>query len=515
MSQATSGDDGLTKPASSAGVDRSALLALAHVADQSVPDIYQRAWAEWQACIEEHEPDAPVDGQRVLLGFEGESVPCRVDLPAGEARALLVRAPDADNAWMDPERFLDRGVGVVQVGLRGCDAGERAPADWACEGLGEGFDRGEQAIGWRLMQAAGDVGMALIAGSRLGVELWGVGRSLGGGLLVLAAAGLAGMPKPPAQVKRMVLELPALGDWKWRWAQAARASVGGASASGAMGVLEGVAGGLLKYAGRFPARRSEMFDSLRIADAALAAPRVRAPVLCKLATQDPIVPAPAAAAVFNAIASPTGRKWRFVVPRGHHDAAAKGVDLGNARAHAAFDRCAADFLDPDRSPAQAMLDWFEGGEARTEVRAHATERETGLFGGPSLDEETARLCAAYEHAGRTLDDLPYTEAFESLYEEVSSDGRPSKRDVLHGLHTLRKAGRLARLGRGSTPPPAIADEHEQLLIELVEAAIGKLSLRDRLPYTPEFDELVAAFNARASLSLGPHEVWRLIAKLAK
>ena len=45
--------------------------------------------------------------------------------------------------------------------------------------------------------------------------------------------------------------------------------------------------------------------------------------------------------------------------------------------------------------------------------------------------------------------------------------------------------------------------------------IGKISLRDQLPYTSTFDDMVSALNARAGLNLSPNDVWRVIAKLAK
>ena len=47
------------------------------------------------------------------------------------------------------------------------------------------------------------------------------------------------------------------------------------------------------------------------------------------------------------------------------------------------------------------------------------------------------------------------------------------------------------------------------------SAIGALSKRDQLLYTPAFEELCTAFNSAAGLDLSRHDVWRLIAKLAK
>ena len=126
------------------------------------------------------------------------------------------------------------------------------------------------------------------------------------------------------------------------------------------------------------------------------------------------------------------------------------------------------------------------------------------------------LIAAYQKQGRTLDDLPYTAEFERLHEAVEGPGdQASRRELFHRLHNLRKAGKLPRLGRAATAPPAIDPTLQPALTALVEQAVDKLSLRDRLPYTPQFDDIVQQFNAQAGLTLPPHDVWRIIAKLAK
>jgi hypothetical protein len=123
------------------------------------------------------------------------------------------------------------------------------------------------------------------------------------------------------------------------------------------------------------------------------------------------------------------------------------------------------------------------------------------------------LLSVYEKQGRTLDDLPYTPEFETIFEAMG-DGA-TRTGLFHRLHNLRKAGKLPRLGRATDKPPRIDPAQEELLVELVEAEIGQLSLRDRLPYTPAFDQIVCTFNAQAGLALSPHTVWRIIAKLAK
>ncbi|MEM1108393.1 MAG: DUF4148 domain-containing protein [Planctomycetota bacterium] len=140
---------------------------------------------------------------------------------------------------------------------------------------------------------------------------------------------------------------------------------------------------------------------------------------------------------------------------------------------------------------------------------------------PINDDEL--LISVYLKQGRTLDDLPYTEEFEKLYADMyGPDGRDSdqstpktKAQVIHRLQNLRKAGKLPKLGRAKSSPPKIDAEQEQQLVTLVESEISQLSKRDQLLYQPTFDRVVDSFNADTGLSLSPHDIWRIVAKLAK
>ena len=64
---------------------------------------------------------------------------------------------------------------------------------------------------------------------------------------------------------------------------------------------------------------------------------------------------------------------------------------------------------------------------------------------PPLSAEDEKLVEAYVHAGRPLDDLPYTREFEALCRAIEV---PVKRESMHAvfkrLLTLRKQGRLPR-----------------------------------------------------------------------
>jgi hypothetical protein len=125
------------------------------------------------------------------------------------------------------------------------------------------------------------------------------------------------------------------------------------------------------------------------------------------------------------------------------------------------------------------------------------------------------LVRVYEQIGRTADDLPYTPHFESLYRAYlagHAEHPPTRREVWRHLLTLRKAGKLPRLGEARSKPPPVDEESRLRLRAMLGGDIGK---RDRLPYTPRFDELVNTFNETQPRPLSPHLVWRLVATLAK
>jgi argininosuccinate lyase len=154
--------------------------------------------------------------------------------------------------------------------------------------------------------------------------------------------------------------------------------------------------------------------------------------------------------------------------------------------------------------------------AGAEAAESGAAAPAALFaGGEDGDTPDARLIRAYADAGRTLDDLPYTPEFDRIHEAMRPHGAPTKRVVFHRLHNLRKAGRLPRVGRTETSPVKITEEEERTLRAMVIDAVGTLGQRDRLPFTDAFDRLVESFNASTGRALGPHAVWRLVAKLAK
>ena len=125
------------------------------------------------------------------------------------------------------------------------------------------------------------------------------------------------------------------------------------------------------------------------------------------------------------------------------------------------------------------------------------------------------LIRLYEELGRTADDLPYTPHFETLYKDYAAahgERPPTRQETWRHLLNLRKAGKLPKLGEARSKPPEITPDEKRKLRDALGADIGK---RDRLPYTPRFDQLVDAFNKGQPRPLSPHLVWRLVATLAK
>ena len=142
----------------------------------------------------------------------------------------------------------------------------------------------------------------------------------------------------------------------------------------------------------------------------------------------------------------------------------------------------------------------------------APPEETATLNSPA---DRAALIAVYEKIGRTADDLPYTPHFERLHTMYSrhfTRDKPDHNEVWLQLLRLRKAGKLPRMGAAASKPPILEKADKQRLRDLLGEDVGK---RDRLPYTPRFDQIVAEFNKGFARAFSPHVVWRIVATLAK
>lgn len=278
--------------------------------------------------------------------------PRAADLTAG--LVTLHGAPPGATLGQESERwsgFTDRGLAVLSIRVRGWP-GSSSTA-WHCGDDPDGSAWIEQglyaqiagprpqdgAADWVVPLAVGDVICAVRAlRSRIGTEkpIFLLGESLGGGLAVLAAAQLRAFEP----VQRLVLGLPSLGGWEWRIERQAWGGLG-------QGVQR-----VLSQHERQPEALTEVTRRLGLADACRMGREVTCPALAKLALRDEVVPAPASAAVYNSLGVSAGEKWRFLVPYGHFDGG-----IANARRHALFERVVADFLDPGRTPGEAMAAW--------------------------------------------------------------------------------------------------------------------------------------------------------------
>jgi len=252
----------------------------------------------------------------------------------------------------------DNGVAVLELRLRGYPGsrlgiGDQTTPDATGAGwIGRGF-AAEDASAWILPHAIADVcnGVRIMrnillgrGGIRLDIDptldhagVWLQGESIGGGIATIASSLMIGRLPNETIIDRLAIALPSLGCWGWRLHQQ----------------CTGTTADIRRVIEEHPERVEELVDRVRLCDAAVHAAHVRVPALAKLATRDSVVPAPAAAAVYNAIDSGPGRKWRFVVPYGH----CPDAGIANARRHALYERAMVDFFDPARRPMDSMERW--------------------------------------------------------------------------------------------------------------------------------------------------------------
>lgn len=133
------------------------------------------------------------------------------------------------------------------------------------------------------------------------------------------------------------------------------------------------------------------------------------------------------------------------------------------------------------------------------------------------------LASLYQKAGRTADDLPYTPQFEQIFAEYAaafSEPQPDRAETWRHLLSLRKKAALPKLGAARSRPSQSDPETIALLRDVLEDEFaGKIGRRDRLPYSQQFDAISTAFNRsrlrRGESPLAPHQLWRLVALLAK
>ncbi len=345
---------------------------LARVGDPTRASLHKAFWTRhWTALTESQrpiltpkaDPDPSDPGAtHSFTGVRHAHIGCRLVTPEHPPRGVVIllhgydAVPTLTEQTDSESALLERGLALLAVRVRGF-AG--SPVDtippagspgsgWITCGLDAPGEDLAGAEAWVAPLAVADVIDAARAArnwlidQNLADAIIAIkGESLGATLAIDAVAALNGRLPRENIVDRLVIALPTLADWPWRLANPAPTTGTGAEIDA-----------LLK---RTPEPdRQAIIDRLRLLDPVVHGPHVRIPVLCKLAQRDDVAPAPAAAAAFNALGSDPGRRWRFVVPYGHFDGG-----IANARRHALFEKCAADFLDPATRPRASMRSWLD------------------------------------------------------------------------------------------------------------------------------------------------------------
>jgi cephalosporin-C deacetylase-like acetyl esterase len=345
----------------------SPVRTLAHVADVTPSPLHQGFWNVWQSAVfaltprlvergtKERDPSDP-GADHAFESLAHARIGCRLVLPPKGQRVLggvvvthgYSTPPTLTDQAEELAPLVKAGLAVLCVRVRGYPGSQSDTPTWNQDPLGyiarglEAFTgKTETLLAWSVPRAVADVVCAYRAlrdriGPGLPIAI--SGRSFGAGLGVIAAAQLVGKD----EIARLCIAVPSLGDWAWRLSRTAAPGSAGRHMADAINAI----------ARGQPERENQLFEATRVCDAVVHASRLRCPSLCMLAERDEVVPAPTAAAVCNALAAEPGRKWRFVVPAGHHDAG-----IRNARRIALFERCALEFLDLTRDVGRTMEPW--------------------------------------------------------------------------------------------------------------------------------------------------------------
>ncbi|MCB9838151.1 MAG: acetylxylan esterase [Phycisphaeraceae bacterium] len=335
----------------------SPISTLSYVADPTLSRRHSPFWARWDEVVESINPgliefqgDAAISGDpgvtHTIHSLGDVTIGARLNIPAGVVKPSAVvlqlhgYEPEPlsdDNPWESVS------MATLQVRVRGFagswfETGDlkRSEHGWFCHGL---LDLNS----WILPGAVADVVLACRALEERfgrGVPIMLSGESFGGGLAVMAASRLAGT----GLVDRMAIGLPSMGAWRWRLAQPPGARID----RGAVGINAEV----FSFLNLHRDREEQIVENLSVCDSAIHARRVRIPSLFKLAERDDVVPAPAAAAVYNALGTDAGLKFREIVSHGHFDGG-----IADGRRHARWRSDAVEFLDPASAPALLIHRW--------------------------------------------------------------------------------------------------------------------------------------------------------------
>jgi cephalosporin-C deacetylase-like acetyl esterase len=346
----------------------SPIQTLAHIGDLARAPSHGAFWKNWSAAVfathprlAERRQEDPSDPS---ASHEFESVRharigCLLlwppdNRPRGGILVLhgYENTPHLAESGEEWRELAERGLAVLVLRVRGYPgsqldvaplvayAGPAGGNAWITYGLDDPVSDRGLGCAWAYSEAVADVVNAYRAlrhhlsrgrgGHSLPIAI--CGESFGGGLAIAAASALAETDEPA----RLAIGLPSMGDWPWRLTLPEH-------------VVGGAGGIIRRHVPGPPERERHITELLRLHDTVLHARRVRCPVLCKLALRDDVVPAPSAAAIFNALATAPGLKQRYVTQYGHFDGGIRDL-----RRHAAFERLAHNFLDPEQDPLEIV-----------------------------------------------------------------------------------------------------------------------------------------------------------------
>lgn len=311
---------------------------LSHTADIQPPERFDAYWAQFRDAIatlpERWRGTIDTSVNHVVIPSLGAvRVVARLSMPKTQPTGAVITTHGyggvGDGFPDEPEPWLERGLATLRLRVRGYPPSTMDIDDlrgtWILHGI-------ESPDAWILRGAVADLIQAYrCTRSHFGAAMPIVvhGESFGGGLAVIATAQLAALGHQP---HRLTLGLPTFGDWRWRSMHYCNGS--GGQVNMMLDALRGM-------------DRERLMETLLLFDAVLHASSVDIPCLAKLAVQDDTVPAPTAAAIYNAL--PTAEKWRFETRYGHFDGG-----IADMRRHALFERLHPVFADPQVSPQEAV-----------------------------------------------------------------------------------------------------------------------------------------------------------------
>lgn len=342
---------------------------LSRIADTSRPSRHGAFWKTWNTAVYAETPrltprEVPdlsdSTATHEFTSARHVRIGCALALPRGRPTAGLIvlhgyETPDPLEETLRRFRpLVERKVALLCLRVRGFPGSQvdvprlvehtGAPSGgrWITHGLEVPISESGFGCEWSFSYAVADVVNAcrgfrsLLDRQVTECPIFMYGQSFGAALAIIATSQLTDRD-PSACPSRLAIALPSMGDWPWRLAQKPT-------------MCRGIGGEVQRFLMEYPHLHGQTVEMLRTFDTVLHARRIRCPVLCKLAILDDVVPAPTAAAVFNALATDPGLKRRFVTRYGHFDGG-----IADLRRHAAFERLVDAFLDPAADPADALV----------------------------------------------------------------------------------------------------------------------------------------------------------------